>query len=52
MNKAINMASGFQREAYAAPRMDVVEMSQADLICASGQTEWYDDGDTEDWFND
>lgn len=43
MNKEINT--------YEAPLVYVVEISLADLICASGQSEWYEDGDTADWFN-
>lgn len=51
MKKAINRASGFQGEPYAAPLVDVVGISQTDIICTSGQTERYGEGETDDWFN-
>ncbi len=41
------------KKAYQQPRIKVVEIDSSDIICTSPtpQNESYEDGDTDDWFN-
>lgn len=39
MNKETITAADFQRKPYAKPRIKVVEIDHADIICTSGKTE-------------
>ena len=39
-----------KKKKYLAPEIKVVEIKVADIICASGKTEEYNDGDTSGWY--
>ena len=44
------------KKAYQQPRMKVVEIDSSDIICTSPtpkgrSNEGYEDGNTDDWFN-
>ena len=51
MNKEIIAAADFQRKPYAKPRIKVVEIEGADLICTSpgASTQSLDEEDDFDW---
>ena len=49
MNKETIAATDFKKP-YAKPLMTVVEIGRADIICTSGTTEGYGDGDTSGWY--
>lgn len=49
MKKTASTATDFKKS-YAKPLMTVVEIGRADIICTSGTTEGYDDGDTSGWY--
>lgn len=51
MKKEIIATADFLRKPYVRPQIRVVEMKEADIICTSGGTEEYGEGDTSDWFN-
>lgn len=39
-----------KKETYEQPKMEVVKLEQTDIICTS-QTEPYQDGNTDGWYN-
>ncbi len=39
------------KKLYFKPDFKVVEIKEADIICTSGGTEAYGEGNTDDWFN-
>lgn len=49
MNKETIAAADFQRKSYAKPRIKVVEIEGADLICTSGASTQSLDEDDFDW---
>lgn len=51
MDKKTIVLTDLQRKSYEKPQIRVVEMKGADIICTSGRTEAYSEGDTDDWFN-
>ena len=40
-----------KKKTYLAPEVKVVEIEQTDIICQSGDTEGYNEGDTSGWYN-
>lgn len=49
MNKETITAADFQRKPYAKPRIKVVEIEGADIICTSGASTQSLDEDDFDW---
>ena len=51
MNKETITAADFQRKPYVKPRIKVVEIDHADIICTSGASTQSLEDDEFDWNN-
>lgn len=50
MNRSTIDVTELLREPYLSPKVTVVRMTQAEIICTSGTPEAYSEEDTENWY--
>lgn len=50
MKKTTIDVAEFLREPYMSPKVTVVRMTQAEIICTSSTLEAYSEEDTENWY--